>query len=173
MSCLANSCWVLAWIYEYTGLSVLIMIVLFLSLLMIVLRTRMELTDPPLKTIAFVWWPFCLYSGWISVALIANIAVYLSKIGWSGLGISETGWAIVMILIAGGIHLLMTWRRNMREFALVGAWALVAIGVADHERAQSVAVVAFIVAGLLCVSSGLHGYRNRAFSPFRRRERVL
>jgi len=50
------------------------MATLLFSLLMIILRTDMDLTDPPLRTIAFVWWPFCLYSGWITVALLTNIA---------------------------------------------------------------------------------------------------
>jgi hypothetical protein len=60
LSCAANCCWVLAWLYGWTGLSVLIMLALLLSLLQIILRTDMELTDPPLRLIASVWWPFCL-----------------------------------------------------------------------------------------------------------------
>jgi hypothetical protein len=169
LSCAANCCWVLAWIYEWTGLSVLIMMVLLISLLRIVLHTKMELTDPPLRTIAFVWWPFCLYVGWITVALIANVAVWLVKIGWNGWGIPEAGWAIIMILVAGGVHLFMTWKRNMREMAFVGVWALAAIAVADKVKAPAVSVVAWVVAGVLCLSSMLHGYRNRAYSPFRKR----
>ncbi len=86
ISCVANSCWVIAWLYDYTGLSVIIMIILLISLLKIILNTRMELDDLPLKKIAFVWWPFCIYSGWISVALIANVAAYLTKIKWQWMG---------------------------------------------------------------------------------------
>ncbi|MES1250323.1 MAG: hypothetical protein ABUL46_06535, partial [Chitinophaga rupis] len=169
LSCLANSCWVLAWVYDLTGLSVLIMGVLFFSLLKIIQRTDMELTDPPLRTIAFVWWPFCLYSGWISVALLANVAAYLTKIKFNGWGIGEAGWAILLIAVAGALHLFMTWKRNMREFALVGVWALVAIAVANREQAVPVAVAALVMAGVLFISSGIHGYRNRELGPFRRR----
>ena len=43
------------------------------------------LTDPPLRTIASVWWPFCLYSGWITVALLANISAWLVKVQWNGM----------------------------------------------------------------------------------------
>lgn len=169
LSCLANAAWVLAWVYDLTGLSVLIMLVLFFSLWKIIVRTDMELTDPPVRTITFVWWPFCLYAGWISVALFANIAAYLSKLNRGGWGIEESVWAIGMIGVAGALHLFMTWKRNMREFALVGAWALIAIGVANRDRAAPVAVTAFIMAAILLVSSGIHGYRNREFSPFRKR----
>jgi hypothetical protein len=169
LSCIANSCWVIAWMYDQAGLSVGIMFVLVFSLLKIILRTDMELTDPPLRTIAFVWWPFCLYSGWITVALIANISAWLVKIQWDGLGIAPATWAIIMTLIVGVIYLYMTWTRNMREYALVGVWALIAVALADRERAPAVTTTAFIVAGILLLSSGIHGYRNRAYSPFRRR----
>jgi len=135
-SCAANSFWVIAWLYDYIGLSVLLMIILLFSLLKIVLNTRMELDDLPLKKIAFVWWPFCLYSGWISVALIADIAAYLTKIKWNGFGISEIAWTLIMIVIAGILNLVMTWNRNMREFALAAAWALIAIAVSNWNRTK-------------------------------------
>jgi len=169
LSCLANSAWVLAWVYDLTGLSVLIILLLFFSLIKIILRTDMELTDPPLRTVAFVWWPICLYAGWISVALIANVAAWLNKMQWDGAGITEAGWANIMILLAAAIHLFMTWNRNMREFALVGVWALVAVGVANRDRAPSVSMTAFVMAGVLLLNAGIHGYRNRATPPWRQR----
>ena len=63
ISCAANSLWVFAWLYDYTGLSVIIMAVLLTSLLLIVLRTRMEMDLLPIKKIAFEWWPFASYLG--------------------------------------------------------------------------------------------------------------
>ncbi|HEY4110346.1 hypothetical protein [Puia sp.] len=168
LSCIANSCWVLAFVYGDTGLSILLMLVLALSLMMIIRRTDMELTDPPFRTILFVWWPFCLYAGWISLAFFANLAFWLRKIEWNGLGIHAAIWAIIFVFIAGALHLYMTWERNMREFALVGVWGLVAIAIGNLDRAWAVSVAAFGMAGILFISSGLHGYRNRATSPFRR-----
>jgi hypothetical protein len=169
LSCVANCCWVLAWLYEYTGLSVLIMLFLLFCLLQIVLRTDMELTDPPLKVIASIWWPFSLYAGWITSALLANIAAWLKRIGWDGFGIPEAGWATIMIALAGAIYLYMTWRRNMREYAFVGVWALVAIAIADHDRSTTVTVAAYAMAAILFISSSAHGYKNRALGPFRKR----
>lgn len=168
VSCIANSCWVIAWMYDQAGLSVLIMLVLLFSLLKIIQRTDMELTDPPLRTIAFVWWPFSLYSGWITVAFIANVSAWLVKIQWDGFGISPSTRAIIMVIVVGAIYLFMTWRRNMREYALVGVWGLVAVALADRDRAPVVTTTAFIVAGILFLSSGIHAYRNRAYSPFRK-----
>lgn len=161
ISCIANSLWVLAWLYDYTGTSVLIMLVLLFSLLKIVINTRMELDEVPIKKLVFLWWPFSIYSGWITVALIANISAWLTKTGWDGWGFSDIFWAIIMIIIAGAINLFMTWSRNMREYAIVGVWALVAIAVANWNTEQSIVQAALIVALIIFVSTGLHAFQNR------------
>src|SRR5699024_2878392 len=155
LSSIANGLWVLTWVYELTGLSVLMMLLLLYSLLQIIINTNMEIEDASLRKIAFVWWPISLYSGWITVALIANISAYLTKFGWNGWGISETGWAIIMILVAGLINLLVTWIRNMREFALVGVWALAAVAVANWGSVPFVAYTALTVAAILFISSSI------------------
>jgi hypothetical protein len=166
VSCAANSFWVIAWLYDYIGLSVVLMVVLLFSLIKIILNTRMEFDDLPLKKISFLWWPFCLYSGWITVALIANVAAYLTKIKWDGFGISEITWTLIMIIIAGIINLIMTWNRNMREFALVGVWALVAVAVSNWNGEKPIVYCALTVAGILFISSSVHAYRNRASNWF-------
>lgn len=167
ISCVANSLWVIAWLYDFIGISVIIMAVLLISLIKIILATRMELDDLSLKKIAFVWWPFCLYSGWISVALVADVAAWLTKIKWNGFGISEIAWTLIMIIVAGIINLLITWKRNMREFALVGAWALVAIAASNWNGQQAIKITALAVALILLLSSGIHGYKNRESNPWK------
>jgi len=168
ISCIANSCWVIAWLYDYTGLTVIIMIIMLISLVKIILNTRMELDDLPLKKIAFVWWPFCIYSGWISVALIADVAAYLTKINWNGFGITQIGWTILMICVAGILNLYITWKRNMREFAIVGVWALVAIAIANWNVAESLVISPFVVAIILFINIAIHGYINRETNPWKK-----
>ena len=164
ISCLANCAWIFAWLYDYTGLSVIIMMILLFSLVIIVLRTRMELDDIPIKQIAFVWWPFSLYAGWITVALVANIAAWLTKINWDGFGISSTSWTIIMIIVAGIIYLVMTWQRNMREYALVGVWGLMAIAVANWTTEPSIVQTSIIISIILFLSSTVHAIRNKLMS---------
>ena len=165
LSCLFNSLWVFAWIYEYTALSCVFIILLLFSILKIVVNNRMELDDEPLPVIAFVWWPFVMYSGWVTVASIANVSTYLVKIGWDGFGLSDATWTIILIAIAVVINLVVTWKRNMREFALVGAWALIGIGNANKLNNETIMYVAFIGAALLIISSSIHGFKNRDTSP--------
>lgn len=166
ISCIANSAWVLSWIYGYTGLSCVFIFLLLFSLLKIVVNNSMELWDAPITTIAFVWWPFTIYSGWVTVASIANVSAYLVKINWNGFGISEVNWTIIMIGIATLINLITTWKRNMREFALVGAWALIAIAVSNKDDYSSIFYTAIIAAIILIISSSIHGFKNRATNPF-------
>lgn len=166
ISCLANSLWVVVWLYEYTLISIFLMILLLFSLLKIVVKTKMELHNVPLKKFLFLFWPFCIYSGWVSVALIANIAAYLTKIGWNGFGLSETIWAVIMIVVAAIVHIFMIWKRNMREFALVLVWSLIAIAVANQNVNATVVWAAVIVAIIVFINIAIHGYQNRKSNPF-------
>ncbi len=75
-SCIANSLWVICWIYEYTLITVFLMAILFFILMKIMLIIENEKAKNT-TTRLFLKYPFAIYSGWISVALIANIAAYL------------------------------------------------------------------------------------------------
>lgn len=114
-----------------------------------------------LKTTIFLRWPFYIYSGWISVALIANVAAYLKKIEWSGFGISETSWTILMFMIAAIIHLYMVWKLNMTAFALVAVWALIAIAVANQHSNQIIYISAIITAIFIFVNAFFQMLKKR------------
>lgn len=164
ISCIGNSFWIIAWLYEYLGISVILMLVVLFSLLKIITNTRMELDFHPAKKYVFIFWPFAIYSGWITVALIADIAAWLTKLNWDGFGISQITWTIIMIVVAGVINVLMVWKRNLREFALVGIWALIAISVANKNEAQSIVYTCYIMAAIILVSIVISGSKNRKSS---------
>jgi hypothetical protein len=77
---IANGLWVIAWTNEALGFSVMLIFLLLFFLVLLVLRLRLEIWDAPLRMIAFVWWPVCIYIGWIILAVVINVAVYLKKI---------------------------------------------------------------------------------------------
>lgn len=149
VSCVANALWVIAWLYEYTFLTIPIMVLLFVALFKIVNRIQSEYNTKTLQTTLFLRLPFYIYSGWISVALIADIAAYLKKIHWSGFGISETIWTLIMIIIATLLHLFMIWKQKMPAFALVAVWALIAIAVANKNLNTTVYFAAWFTAIVL------------------------
>ena len=166
MANVGNAAWIVAWLYDYTLLSVGIMLVVLLSLIKVILNTNMERWHAPLKTIVFAWWPICIYAGWISVATIANITAWLVKIGWDGGFLTPFIWTIVMIVVATLLNVTLIYKRNMREFALVGVWALVAIYVRHMYDLQLIAIPAMFGALLIFIYTLLHGYRNRKTNPF-------
>ncbi|WP_307457747.1 tryptophan-rich sensory protein [Chryseobacterium sp. SORGH_AS_0447] len=146
ISCIANSLWIFTWLHEYTFITIPIMVLLFVSLLKMILNNRDFIQSRDFKTTVFLRLPFYIYAGWVSVALIADVAAYLTKIQWSGFGIPETGWTILMFVVAALIHLYMIWKQNMSAFALVAVWALIAIAVANRYSNQTVYISAIVTA---------------------------
>lgn len=165
LSCIANSAWCYLFVSDYILASTFVIFFILFCLLQIVIRNSMELKDEPISVIVFLWWPFVIYSGWLTVACIANVALYLTKIGWNGFGVSAEMWTIFMIGIATSVNLIVTWKRNMREFALVGAWALIAIAIANTGSNETIKVTAYIAAGVLIASSTFHAFKNRDTNP--------
>lgn len=161
VSCLANSFWIVAWTHDLMGISVILIFLLLFSLLKIITHTRMELDYHPFKKYLFIFWPFAIYAGWITVALIANIAVWLTKIGWNGWGMSPISWTIIMIVIACLINVLMILKRNLREFGLVGIWALIAIAVSNKNVVQPIEIVSYAVAAIIFLFILLSIYKAR------------
>ncbi|TDN95181.1 hypothetical protein DET49_10264 [Salegentibacter sp. 24] len=165
---LANAAWVVTWLFEYTGLSVLLMFLILFSLIKIILNTNMERWDAPLKILAFSWWPICLYSGWIAVATIANVSAYLAKIDWTAPFFGEKLWTVIMIVVTVFLNIAIIWRRNMREFAAVGVWALIAIYFRHFGEIPIIAYSALI--GAITIFSNIiyHGWMNKETNPITR-----
>jgi hypothetical protein len=166
--------WVALWLDEHIAASVVMMLGILFCLLMCVRQLDMEIWDAPFPIIAFVWWPLCLYSGWISVATIANIAAWLN--GTYEIAIeTQVMVTLLMIVIAFVINSLMIWKRNMREFAMVGVWALVAIfirfqseTILDPSSAQLIAYTSLGLAIALFIQTGVHGAMNAKTNPFKK-----
>ena len=161
VSNIVNAGWIGAFTNDLIGLSVILMLVFFVSLLKIVVNLNMERWDAPKSTIFFIWWPFSLYFGWLNVALIANLAVYFRSLGWDGAPFSQSFWAVLVLLIAGLIFTAMIWSRNMREYAIAGSWGIVAIGMNNWGSNQLVAYTAVAVAAIVVINTMVHGYKKQ------------
>lgn len=161
ISCVANCLWIIAWLYEYTLLSIPIMIVILISLMKIIHNNKGTIETKDFQTTVFLRLPFYIYSGWISVALIANVSAYLKKIEWSGFGFSETTWTIIMFAVATLVHLYMVWKRDMVSFALVAVWALVAIAVANQNHNETVYISAIVIAIFLALNAVIKMFVKR------------
>ena len=153
---LGNASWVVAFTYDQIALSVGIMTIILVSLLQIIVRTNMAQPQASFKVRALVWIPISLYAGWISVAIIANIAAYFSSINMLGSELNQVIWTIALITIAVLINTLMVWVRNLKVFASVAVWALIAIFIRHKDSLESVAYYALVSAITLSVIIMLH-----------------
>ncbi|PJJ79376.1 hypothetical protein [Mucilaginibacter auburnensis] len=154
ISCVANSAWVFAWLNDELVVSVFLMITLLVSLLVInmsITKGRRERFDN--KTLLMVKWPFNIYFGWVSVALIANVAALLTKLSWDGWGIPGITWTIIMIIVAGIVNVAVLLTKKLHPFALVGIWALVAIAASNKTgvAANNVVYACYGVSAVLLI----------------------
>lgn len=163
---LMNIGWLYLWLHEFIGLSAVVILILLFSLLMLTIRLRMSLWDAPVRILMFVWWPFSIYLGWIIVAAIANISAFLVSLGWYGAPLSPQLWTILLIALSAGVYLFLLITRNLRESAVVGVWALVAIAVRQWGVHPEISVTALLASALLLSAIMYHGYQNRETSPF-------
>lgn len=143
----ANCCWLFAWHHNRFPLSMLLMVVLLGALIVIY---RIQAAHPPASAVErwTVHIPFRVYLGWISVATIANATITLDDAGWSGFGLSEPTWGVIMVAVAGALGLVMCLRHRDIAYALVLVWALVGIAVRLHET-TSVLIAASAAAAVL------------------------
>jgi hypothetical protein len=163
---IANGVWIIAWLNESIGLSMLLIFTLLVSLIVLTHRHRLEIWNAPKRTIIFIWWPIAFYLGWIIVAAVSNVAAYFVSINWQGGFLSPASWTIIMIGIATVIYLGLIFSRNLRESAMVGIWAFIAIAVRHWNDYSGIAIAALTGAGILLVIVLWQGYKNRKFSPF-------
>lgn len=167
---MANALWLWFWLNEYLLFSVLTMSVILISLIVAIIRLNMERWDAPLKHMALVWWPIDLYSGWISVALSTNVASYLNNIGVVSF-FSEELWTVLLIAMIVLLNLFMTFNRNMREFAAVGIWALVALSIRHWMEIPSLGLSAAAGALILGLASAYHAEKHKNTLPHKKIKR--
>lgn len=125
ISCILNVAWLMCWHLHYIGSSVIFIIGLLVSLLMI----KYQLRDYSEKSIGrrISECGFDLYIGWITVATIANVSVFLVKIKWNRFGLSEQFWTVLMLVIGTviGVAFVQVHYRLYSTLAII--WAYIGI----------------------------------------------
>lgn len=125
VSSLANISWIFAWHYGIIALSVLIMLVLLVSLIKIADILRKE-SFSNIENIC-VRLPFSIYFGWITVATIANITVFLVSIDWNGFGLADQVWTVGILLVGAGIGIWRMLKDRNIPYGSVLIWAYLGI----------------------------------------------
>ncbi|MBK7475038.1 MAG: tryptophan-rich sensory protein [Haliscomenobacter sp.] len=122
---LANISWIFTWHYDFIGLSVIIMLAILFFLIQIADILGKEQLMSWKKW--FISAPFSIYFGWITVATIANITVFLVRSGWNGFGIADFIWTILILLVGAIIGILRVNKDKSIPYGLVLVWAYLGI----------------------------------------------
>lgn len=142
LSALANILWTITFSYLKLPTSTVLIAVLLVSLVMILIK----LSKLGLKLNSIFTLTFGLYSGWVMIATVVNIAASLVQAGWGGFGLSEVMWANIILVVALGIVFFVTYGTTNSIIPIPVAWAYFAIFKAEDSKIALVGV--FILLGM-------------------------
>jgi benzodiazapine receptor len=153
-SCACNAIWIFMWHYDLLFMSLVLMAGMLVSLIMIYRKLDISLSDVPPAEKWLVQLPFSIYTGWITVASIANISAAQLAWGFDAAGFNATIWTVIKIAIAGAIAATVLFRRRDVAYVLVVVWAAVGITVKHllTPMVSGAAAVIAILATLLIVT---------------------
>lgn len=136
LSSLLNTAWVFAWHYDLILVSTALIASILVLLAMIVLTLRPH--DLRGRDYFFMRLPFSIYFGWITVATVANVTVFLVSIGFDGAGLSVQIWAMIIIAVAAVIGTVVMLRNHDPAYGVVLLWAFTGILI-KHTSADGFA----------------------------------
>lgn len=162
LNTLGNAIWSPLFNNERIGLALLVILVMLFSLVIIEQRLLMKPHVPVVlpdldatlpesaATPAMTWLarvPFSIYFGWLTVATIVNVAVYLKATSFDLLGLPESTWAASMLVVGLVIGAFVFNRYRSVAYILVFTWAYAAI--ADEQSGHSpIPIIAGFGAGI-------------------------
>jgi len=148
ISSLINSSWIFAWHYQIIWLSLILMILLLASLIKIVLTIKEERLSTKEKL--FVKVPFSIYFGWITVATVANVTIFLVSLNFKSFGLSEPLWAVLVIIVGALIGCITLLRNKDYFYGLVIIWAYFGI-IIKHTREFNSMYTPVIITTMICI----------------------
>jgi hypothetical protein len=151
LSCLLNIGWLVSWHALQIVLSEVLMLGLLVTLIALYRRSGAWRVPATSGVRWFVWAPFSLYLGWITVATVANTAITLLDLGFDG-GTAAVALTVVVIVVATVLGLLGVLRRRDGIYTLVIAWGLGGVAAARAGEVSSLVVVALVCVAVLVVA---------------------
>ncbi|MFP4479134.1 MAG: TspO/MBR family protein [Candidatus Izemoplasmatales bacterium] len=114
-----NILWLLSWHNDKILLSTIVMLFLLVALLVMITLI------PRANTLSFA--SFSIYAGWISVAFIANIAIFIVKEDYSFFMNHEYLWFYITLGLSFLIGLYMVVKEKNYYYGAVFLWAYIGI----------------------------------------------
>ncbi|ANU11717.1 hypothetical protein A1A1_10656 [Planococcus antarcticus DSM 14505] len=143
LSCVFNISWLLLWHYEFFAWSIVAMLGYLVALIALYLQygnSERTFTERL---------PISVNMGWISVATIANISFVLTYYNWSGWGLSDQLWTVIMLTVATALALHIRFHHADIPFALVFIWAFIGIAVKHGTDEMLVTTASLFLSGVI------------------------
>lgn len=123
-SSLFNIGWIVTFSYEMLGISTILIFAMLFSLIIIIEKIYKNRVEIPyiLPIISFT-----LYSAWVFIATVINIALFLVQKNWGGFGISSSIWTIIVLFIAIAFVLFYLSQYKNAIFPISVAWGFFGI----------------------------------------------
>ncbi len=163
ISCVLNIAWIVTFSFVLVELSVLF-ILGFVITLALICRKLLQIQAGKRWLLPL---SFALYTGWLTIATVVNIAAALIKLKWNGFGIAAETWAVIILIIALLLVLFIIMKIRNAAYPLPVAWAYFGIYQfltspqgfkGEYGLLQTVALAGMVA---LIILSALQLYRNR------------
>lgn len=119
LSCALNVIWIISFSYDLIGLST-IFIFIFLVVMVLIIKQIGKIQTKGRFLLPIT---FGLYSGWLFIATVVNIAAWLVKIEWGRFGIAAEIWSVIILLVAVVLTFLVLLDTKNVVFPIPIAWA--------------------------------------------------
>ena len=149
LSCLFNMLWLIVWHHRLLAVSVVMMLGLLGSLMMAYVRLEDKHNEG-----AFPWFvpkTFGVYLGWVGLATILNISIWLDSLGWTGAPLAPQAWGGILLGIACLLYLYLGFSRRDLAIPSVLAWASLGIGI-KNQAEPLIWISSLTVCGICLIS---------------------
>ena len=163
ISCVLNIAWIVSFSFVLVEISTLFILGFVITLALIGMKL-LEIREGKRWLLPL---SFGLYSGWLFIATVVNIAAALVKLNWNGFGLSQEIWGCIMLIIAIVLLTGVLLKIRNAAFPLPVAWAYFGI----HQFLQSptgfkgefatLQIIALIGMAVLIIVAAIQFYRNK------------
>ncbi len=157
LNCLANAVWIVVWHYDLLVLSLVVMLVILATLILIYRSLIASIDTAPFVEHIVLYLPFSLYTGWITLATIANLSVLQYSSGWDNVWLTAVQWTLLKLAVVGAFGARMVLRHRDIPFALVVAWGAYGISVMQSATPEvsGAATTLSLLALILAAADGV------------------
>lgn len=141
LSCVANALWIFMWHHGWIFASLLLMSILLACLVLIYVRLQKSTASSFAERLC-VDMPFSLYFGWITTAILANLAAWFFDIKIYPFDLPMDDWAILTVVTATAIYTAMGVRTRDAVYTAVFGWASLGIVLQTLETSHAVRLAA-------------------------------